>query len=231
MFGAQDFWNRKKHDEWSSQEIRQLTTRSPWAKDVRVELKTAARGGYDGGPGIPDDPTHPGSPSGTPNSRMPGADSPGMGRGGPELPGEIGDARRGTGGMIPTEALSATVRWESAQPIVDALRTPFPPEFADHYVIGISGLAVLQGRDFGLGNEDMVGRLKASATLQAKGKTSYQPGVLRRSAAGMWFGFAKESMPLTAADRDLTFALNTGQLDLKAKFEPKEMLYLGKLAV
>jgi hypothetical protein len=47
----------------------------------------------------------------------------------------------------------------------------------------------------------------------------------------MWFGFAKEFMPLTSTDKDVTFALNTAQLELKARFDPKEMLYLGKLAV
>jgi hypothetical protein len=47
----------------------------------------------------------------------------------------------------------------------------------------------------------------------------------------MWFGFSKEFMPLTPADRDVVFSLTTAQLALKASFSPKEMLYLGKLAV
>src|SRR5579872_6038478 len=38
-WGAVDFWNRKPAREWSDQEIHQLTTRSPWAQDVRVDAK------------------------------------------------------------------------------------------------------------------------------------------------------------------------------------------------
>jgi hypothetical protein len=244
LVAAQDFWNKKKQEEWSSQEIHQLATRSPWAKDVRVELKAATRGGYDGRAGTEDsspryDVVHPGGgplPSG--GSAIPmstgSSAAPAPGIAAPsdsELPGQIGDVRRGTGGVTPTDALGATVRWESAQPLVDALHTQFPTDFAGHYVIGVSGLPVLEGRPFQVGDEAMMERLKASATLQAKGKSPYQSGVIWRSKAGTWFGFAQESMPLTASDRDVLFLFRANQLELRATFQPKEMLYLGKLAV
>jgi len=32
-----------------------------------------------------------------------------------------------------------TVRWESAQPVLDALKTPLPDAFANHYVIAVIG--------------------------------------------------------------------------------------------
>jgi hypothetical protein len=227
LFAASDFWNKKKPGEWSGQEVKQLVSHSPWAKDTRVELKTAGRGGYDGGAGTADQPTlhRPNTEIAPMNAERPGLGTPG------ELPGEIGDARRGSNGNVPMDALASIVRWESAQPLVDALHTNFPPEFANHYVIGVSGLPALQGREFLPGDEGQIERFKGSASLSAKGKTSYQPGVVRRSAAGMWFGFAKEFMPLTPTDKDVTFALNTAQLELKARFDPKEMVYLGKLAV
>src|SRR6201986_1559569 len=38
-FGASDFWNKKEPSAWTSDEVLQLTTRSPWARDTRVELK------------------------------------------------------------------------------------------------------------------------------------------------------------------------------------------------
>ncbi|HYA18533.1 MAG TPA: hypothetical protein VEF06_13765 [Bryobacteraceae bacterium] len=235
LFAAQDFWNRKKPGEWSSQEVRQLVTRSPWAKDVRVELKAATRGGYDGGAGTEEpsrryEVVQPGGPI----PMGPAGSGPMAGIAAPsdsELPGQIGDVRRGTGGNIPMEALGATVRWESAQPLVDALHTQFPADFAEHYVIGVSGLPVLEGRPFQVGDEGMMDRLKASATLQAKGKSPYQAGVVWRSRAGTWFGFAQESMPLTPSDRDVMFLFRANQLELRATFQPKEMLYLGKLAV
>jgi hypothetical protein len=240
LFAASDFWNKKGHDEWSSQEILQLTTKSPWAKDVRVELKAANRGGYDGGAaGIPGTDAETGAIS---QRRMAGADSGGIG---PDAPGPSGMGR-GTGpdsGMpdalggrrgdegIPISALAAKVRWESAQPLIEALRTKLPPEFADRYVISVSGIPALHGKEFLPGDEAMMDRFKASASLQVKGKSPVQAGAIRRSASGMWFGFAKEFLPLAASDKDLTFTLNTGQLSLKARFDPKEMLYGGKLAV
>lgn len=241
LFAAQDFWNKKKQEEWSSEEIHQLATRSPWAKDVRVELRAATRGGYDGGAGAEDSsryqvvkPAGPLSTGGPIPMDATGSGGPAPGIAAPsdsELPGQIGDVRRGTGGAIPMGALGATVRWESAQPLVEALHTQFPPDFGEHYVIGVSGLPVLEGKPFQVGDEGMMERLKGSATLQAKGKSPYQAGVVWRSKAGTWFGFAEESMPLTPSDRDVLFLFQANQLVLRATFQPKEMLYLGKLAI
>jgi hypothetical protein len=49
------------------------------------------------------------------------------------------------GGVIPGEksgrpesgTRNIGVRWESAQPVLDALKTRIPPEFEGHYVLGI----------------------------------------------------------------------------------------------
>lgn len=240
LFAAQDFWNKKPAAEWSSQEIKQLINKSPWAKDVHVELKAAARGGYDGGStsglsGLPGDDELQGR-----RPRMDiagGSDVAGPGgvpaAGGQALPGQIPDAmggRRGADG-VPIQALAATIRWESAQPLMDVLHTPFPPEFAGRYVISVSGLPALQGKEFLPGDERMVERLKAGAVLQGKGKEVAQAGAVRRTAAGMWFGFSKDLLPLSGQDKEVTFKLNTEQLSLQAKFDLREMLYNGKLAV
>jgi hypothetical protein len=246
LMAAQDFWNRKSHDQWSSEEVRQLTTKSPWAKDARVELKAAGRGGYDGRAGRTDDPTAiPGGDAqqgGIATGRsMPSIDSgigaggigpdPSGRMGGPGMPDRMGAGDRRSGGGIPMEALTATVRWESAQPVMEALRTTMPAEFAEHYVIGVSGLPALEGRAFAKGDEGMVERLKGSAVLQVKKKDPVQPGVVRRSASGLWFGFAKEFLALTAADREVAFNLNTGQFEVKVRFDLKDMTYQGKLAL
>src|SRR5436305_12205537 len=36
LFGASDFWNKKDPSAWSSDEVLQLATRSPWATNARV---------------------------------------------------------------------------------------------------------------------------------------------------------------------------------------------------
>src|SRR5580658_4061090 len=36
LFAASDFWNKKNPSAWTTQEILQLTTKSPWATTARV---------------------------------------------------------------------------------------------------------------------------------------------------------------------------------------------------
>ena len=135
-----------------------------------------------------------------------------------------------------------TVRWESALPLREALKNQLPEDFANRYVISVNGLP-LGGRRRRIDDDnssggsesaaDLLDRLKSGATLQAKGKEPLQPGVIQRTPAedGFLFGFSKDMLPLTAGDRDVTFTLDTGTMTLKARFDPKEMLYRGQLAI
>ena len=34
---SSDFWNKKEPSEWSGEEIEQLTTKSPWAKETTAQ--------------------------------------------------------------------------------------------------------------------------------------------------------------------------------------------------
>jgi hypothetical protein len=38
-------------------------------------------------------------------------------------------------------------------------------------------------------------------------------------------------LPLTAADKEVLFTLDTNQFSIKVRFDLKEMMYRGKLAV
>lgn len=240
LFAAQDFWNRKPASQWSGQEVQSLVKNSPWAKEVRVEFKAATRGGYAGGSGLgmPAEPERQTNVIQVPGqTEMPipgGAAGPGGVGNRTNIPGgQMGDAlggRRAPDGT-PLAAATAMVRWENAQPLLDTLHTPIPPEFAERYIISIIGIPALTGRDFLPSEADMVDRLKASARLDAKSLGGSQAGAIRRTPTAMWFGFAKEFLPLTVEDRDVVFTLSTEQLRLSAKFEPKDMLYRGKLAV
>jgi hypothetical protein len=51
------------------------------------------------------------------------------------------------------------------------------------------------------------------------------------AASTYLFGFSKELLPLGVGDREVLFTLRTGLMSVKAKFEPREMLYHGKLAL
>jgi len=119
------------------------------------------------------------------------------------------------------------VRWESARPILDATGIPLSTDFRGHYVIGVTGLQVPPAQRPG-----MLQILQGAAFLE-KGKERVQPGVAEysRDGATIFFGFSRELFPLTAADKEVQFEINTGDLRIRAKFELKEMTYRGQLAL
>ncbi len=212
---SDDFWNKKDPGEWTSEEKDKLTTKSPWAKEVAGSVTPAGgQRGYGGGGG---------------------------GGGG------MGGGRRsgGRGGGIPPQNFKGTIRWESAKPIQDALKQPTPEALANHYIISVTGFPIQEfGRrrqqqsseDSAQSLQDVLDHLKSVTFLQPKDKRDVQPGVVQQPPAGSYgttvlFGFSKEVLTLTADDKEVTFVTSFGRLDLKAKFNLKEMKYKGELAV
>jgi hypothetical protein len=201
LFAATEFWNAKDPSTWTEEEIVMLTSKSPWTREAVVDIRN------------PDDPTG-GSVLGQ------------SGRGGG---GGVSEGRRRT-------PLKVTVRWESAQPILDALRAPLAADFEGHYVVSVTNLPLPPVRRAGRGDEttpdDTLDRIQNGATLQVKGKDPVEAGIARRSHIGsILFGFLKDQLHLAPGDREIVFALNTRELTLKTKFDAKEMIYRGKLAV
>jgi hypothetical protein len=223
LLTAADFWNKKDPAQWSNSEIRQMTSQSPWAKEVRIENRgPGGMNTYDGsapvGSGLPGDPS-----SGRPASGTPGTTAATTQHAPIQYP--LGGDRQSHD--IAVQSVTATVRWESALPVIGATGIPIPSDFQDHYVIGVSGLQIPRAQ-----RPAMLELLRNSAFLQ-KGKEQIQPGLVEYSRDGgtIFFGFAKELFPLTSADKDVQFTINTGDLRVKAKFEPKEMIYKGRLAL
>jgi hypothetical protein len=237
--GGSDFWNKKEPAEWSSEEIDKLVTKSPWARQVNASSAVVSRpyagsGGNPGGmgdPGIGGGGGYPGGGGGYPSS----------GRG-------MGGGRGGGGGPMPL-SYPATVRWESAKPIQEALKTPLPEGLAGAYVISVSGVPILEPSrqhsedgdsettvSKGL-NDEVLDRIKNLTYLEPKGKPPAQPSVVRKgaiSSSGMpalLFGFPREETPLTADDREVTFTTKLGALEIKTKFNLKDMMYRKELAL
>ena len=231
---SSDFWNKKDPSQWSSTEIEQLTSKSPWAKEVSAQSSYEQRddgdmsgprgrsgggGGWPGGGG--------GGGMGGPRGGgmgIPGTGGGGMGRG------------RGGGGRPSAQSFKATIRWESANPILEALKTPLPEAFADHYVISVSGLPVNQnGSSSSEPADDMLDHLKSVTFLEPKGREGAQPGIAQRqpSSAGgsVLFGFSKEILALKPDDKEVTFSTRVGRSNIKTKFNLKDMIYHGELAV
>src|ERR1700724_814941 len=42
-FAAEDFWNKKGPSVWTSDEVVLLTSRSPWAKETRIDFKAKGK--------------------------------------------------------------------------------------------------------------------------------------------------------------------------------------------
>ena len=154
---APDFWNKKAPADWTNEEIDRLIAKSPWAKPVKASYApgeapydtnpggngTGTGGGYPGGGTEAEDIPAAGPAADTPAAR--GAPRGGIGipgLGGLNIPG-MGRGRKGGGAASPYEG---TVRWESARPILDAMKAPLPEAFEGRYVISVSGIPLMGSR-------------------------------------------------------------------------------------
>ena len=247
LSASADFWNKKDPSQWTGEEIDELTTRSPWAKPVTTQYAPGSNGGY--GQGSPNGGGYPGG-GGYPRGGGMGGPTIGIGGIGIGMPRGrgMGGGRNG-GGQGGVVTYKGTVRWESAQPILDALKNPLPDAFAKHYVIGVRDIPLIedQSRRQDNGDQDSsnsdrsttlskrtMDDLKLSTTLQPKGREMVSADVVQQMTPGgtyFLFGFAKDRLDFGKNDREVAFATRLGRILVKAKFDMKEMLYHGKLAV
>ncbi|HSR08165.1 MAG TPA: hypothetical protein VLM42_13515 [Bryobacteraceae bacterium] len=238
-FVSKEFWEAKPASEWSADEIDRMLTKSPWAKDASAMSSGPGLGngsgrsrgggiGFPGGGGI-------GFPGG-------GVGFPGGGRPGGGYPGGGNDGGR--------ERLTATVRWESALPIQEALRIGAgdekpDPDFEKYYVIAVIGDLSASGRRRSSTSDDdddsttradrRLEELKESARLERKDGPISLEKVQEGSRVGsrgpgVYFYFDRKA-DVSMDDKFVNFSTKLGRMDIKAKFTMKEMLYHGKLAV
>jgi hypothetical protein len=247
--GSSEFWDKKPPSEWTNVEIDRLLTKSPWAKDASTQYapgQASGRGGYPDG-GYPDSTGYPGGGGGQRGGGIGGLSIPGIG--GIGFPrGGGGGGGRGPGGQPrggQSTAFHGTVRWDSAHPILDAVKTPLPEAFDGRYVIAVSGIPLLNDTYQGTRGEDedaparrsqndSLDNLKSLTSLQVKGKDYVQAGVVQRQIGTgntILFGFSKEMLSIDKRDSEALFATQLGRIHVKAHFSPKEMLYHGELAV
>jgi hypothetical protein len=227
--GESEFWNKKDPSQWSSEEIEKLKTRSPWAKPVSVSLRQSGSGTNGGGT------AYPGGGGGYPGGGMGGG---GMGRG-----------RRGGGmGGPPAVQYHGVVRWVSAKPVQEALKSPVPEGLVNAYVISVSGIPIMTGDRQHTDDSDsdstgakgpsadVLDRIKNLTYLEPKGKAPAQPGTVQSGSAGfesnvLLFGFSHDVLQLTAEDKEVGFTTQLGKLEVKTKFNLKEMTYRKELAL
>jgi hypothetical protein len=124
---AKEFWNTKPASEWMDGERQQVLTKSPWTREVVAQFNTGSLNRPDGDPG---------GPRG--GMSMPGGGNP-IGGAAPGGMGGVG-MPPAPNGMPP---IRVTVRWESAMPVRDALKSAAPK--AAYYVVSLSGFPMRNG--------------------------------------------------------------------------------------
>jgi hypothetical protein len=224
-FATKEFWDSKPAAEWSPDEIKELTTKSPWAREAIVS--------YNGGPG------------GALAGRGGGTVAGGYGGGGRMRGG------RTTGGLPPSatigsgEGFKAVARWESALPVREAINPRAPgPELPEFYVIALIGDLPSMGRQVSPSGDDQeeeiqyerrLEMLRQYTKLEKKGDPIFlakAESTPAKSAfgSGTLFYFPRTDSILPD-DKQVTFVTKIGPYEAKAKFSIRDMLYRGKLAL
>ncbi len=204
---ASEFWNQKKPEDWTDDERKELLTRSPWAREAVIKYNDSVGG------------------LGSEQQRSRGVYRRGTAQGNPGTT-EPGGGRN----------YHAIVRWESALPIREANRNQSKDDPAANYILNVIGDVPMLGRQSNDETEaefqQRMDMLKQYTKLEKKGdpiylvKVSYQKGP--PATSGTLFYFERNDL-ITVHDGTVTFVTKLGPLDVRCKFTPKEMLYLGKL--
>jgi hypothetical protein len=228
---AADPWQSKPFTEWSDKDVNKLLTKSPWAREVSVELNGPAATLSDGvGRDRAGDPMG-NRPATLGSSTGPGVMAPGGGpRGAPDGGGQIGGD---------VHSVMLTVRWQSALPVrqaiarrkygAEATTSPDAKKLLDDnsaYLIAISGLPPTY-------TPQLKAAILSETSLSSKGKDLRPSDVLLPPSgkfADTIFVFQKTT-PFTADDKDVEFSTKFGALNIKCKFRLKDLLFSGDLAL
>jgi hypothetical protein len=211
---AKEFWNERKPEDWTNTEVKELLSKSPWAKDAVI-----VDNGQVGGMGV----------SRGAVSRRTSA------RGGT---GQTTGTDSNPSAKITWKAI---VRWESALPMQSALRRtapkdgPSPQDLKDFYVLNVVGNLPGAISSSQHQQEDSASSqyLKEVTKLEHKGDLIHLNRVElvpenELSPAGTLFYFSR-MLALMPKDKEALFSTKIGPLDLKCKFTLGEMFYRGAL--
>lgn len=200
-FAVKEFWNEKKTADWTDAEIHQLLNKSPWAKEGSIS-DTARRGSLSSAP-----------------AEAAGARPPSV-----RTLSTTGHAPASGGPLVEWKA---TVRWESALPIREALHRGAPGQVPDDYILNVFG--ELPGIETVL----LDGSWKDNTRLEHKGDfikvNRVEPAPKSsESEDGTLFYFSR-LLALELGDKEVTFTTKMGPLVVKCKFALRDMVYRGNL--
>jgi hypothetical protein len=201
---AAEFWNDKKPADWTDDEVQEMLTRSPWAKEASVSVF--------GGTG------------GTLLNRN-GA----MNRNGVSTnTGRQRNANQTTqSGDAPDLRYKAILRWESALPIREALKKKPEEANADFYILALVGDLALADPDADEAQrESRLDMMKQYTRLEWHGGAIPLSNVEPVKKVGTLFYFSRAE-PIM--DGQVTFTTKMGPVEVKCRFTVKEMTMHRKL--
>jgi len=243
-------WQTKDFKDWTEKDARLILTDSPWAKPMplpagaRPNVQTLDPGVNGVGPPTASLGNPPGTTMGTSmgNSPEPGSTGqpdPGGTQRLPVTPTPSGIKTTGA----PPEQAPLIIIWASAIPVrlavlklrLEANATTLTDEQISkaksprpNYVIAVTGLPA-PDRDVD------PKALASNAFLNVRGKAPLRATDSDYRRIGnsdvYFFRFPRASLPISASDRDVEFKMTMGQVEIKRKFELKEMQYQGELAL
>jgi hypothetical protein len=227
LAAADPSWKNKSAADWTGEEIRQILTDSPWARQFRAgvvrrlsedELRDSGGMGQPTGLGY-DDVDHP-----------PGS--------GPKLPTSLKDifGSSENGGRsarsVPT-TMALWLRWESALPVRLALQkandTGQPKPEGSGYRILVYGLP---GRNYTADARKLGAPLKKEAVLRRRGKKNVKPAlveVYRRGDGWAAYYLFPPSAEISEKDEYVEFDARIGRIIATELFHLPEMTFQGKL--
>lgn len=199
-----EFWNDKKPEDWSAEEIQEMLTRSPWAKEGSVSVFGGAGGNLINRNGAM-------SESG---------DMTGGGR-------RRTNTTKSQSGEAPDLRYKAIVRWQSALPIRQALKSKSTEGIADYYILAVVGdLAMADPDADEAQRESRLDMMKQYTKLDRHGGAIPLANVEPVKKVGTLFYFPR-SEPIK--DGQVTFSTKMGPVEVKCRFTVKDMMYRGKL--
>jgi hypothetical protein len=253
-------WKDTKAAEWTEEDTKLILSESPWAKKVTPILNqdmssrpSMGRGGMGGGGmGYPRRGGYPGG--GYPGGGYPGGGYPGGGGGYPG--GGGGYPGGGRGGNYPpndrnpndqsddddrrrrNEPKEVTLRWESAEPIQQALlkskASDAPVMNSKEYAIVVSGLPRRMGRSGSNSNVFDEKALKGKAFLKKdsnkKIKASNVKVIRLEDSVTVVFFFPRKE-EITLKDRLIEFDAKIGMYEIDRPFVLSEMMFDGRLSL
>ena len=225
---AADFWNAKDPAQWTPEEIESILNDSPWARPTNISFDL---------PGMQPDSGKSRSGRFAGDGGYKGGAYPRRGRYPDED--EPAKATRGLPSFV------ATVRWESALPIRQALLKSQPAGSVEpsenSYVIAVLGVPIPGSRAEQTAErkgppprdpESVRYELLASTKLIRKNKTPIAPSDVKidssKSAGEIHFFFPRKD-PISVDDKELTFEMQLGAMKLDQKFRLKDMTLKKKL--